>query len=308
MDTRLLIKKAWLYTQNRKSLVNVYGILPALLTTIVTVGIVAYQLFSVRQAIYDPAHPAYKYFYDYVLSFFKTYPELTLPILIAVGVFFLLELLVPIFAEGAVIQLIAREYNKQTVRLRDGIKYGLHYFLVLIELHSVLFFFSFFTIARGAIYLYIYLGESFTRFFMPIIILLSILSIIASLLFAYAENYVVIDEQSIFKSLKSSASLVIYNLKETVLILFLLLLIGLRILFNIVFVLGIPLLISWLVSFILQAQLFLLAKFVAFTLSFISLFIIAKLAGTLFIFTKAVWVFSFLELTKDDNKSAREAG
>jgi len=43
-------------------------------------------------------------------------------------------------------------------------------------------------------------------------------------------------------------------------------------------------------------------------LSLGSLVLLAKLAGTLFIFTKAVWVFSFLELTKHEDKSAREEG
>jgi len=308
MDTRLLIRKAWLYTQNRKRLVNIYGILPALLTTVVTIVIFAYQLFSLRQAVYDPSNPAYKFFYDYILAIFNNYPSLTLPIIIAVLVFFLLELAVPVFAEGSVIQILAREYNNQSVRLRDGIKYGMQNFLVLLELHGVLFFFSFFTIFRGSIYLYVYLGKDFASFFMPIIVLMSIVSIIATLLFAYAENYVVIDEDNIFAALKKSASLVIFNLKETVLILFLLSLIGLRVLLNMVFVIGLPLLISWIFSLILQSQFFFLAKFVALFLSLGSLVLLAKLAGTLFIFTKAVWVFSFLELTKNEDKSARESG
>lgn len=306
MDTRFLIRKAWLYTQNRKRLVNVYGILPALLTTVVTIVILAYQLFSLRQAIYDPNNPAYKFFYDYILGFFHNYPGLTMPFIIAVIVFFLLELSVPVFAEGSVIQLLAREYNGQNVRLRDGIKYGMQNFLELLELHGVLFFFSFFTIFRGAIYLYVYLGKEFANFFMPIILIMSVISIIASLLFAYAENYVVIDDDNIFASLKKSASLVIFNLKETVLILFLLSLIGLRVLLNIIFVIGVPLLISWIFSLVVNTEFFYLAKFIAMFLSFGSLILIAKLAGTLFIFTKAVWVFSFLELTKDEDKSARD--
>ena len=144
--------------------------------------------------------------------------------------------------------------------------------------------------------------------FTPIIIMLSVISIFGSLFFAYAENYVVIDQSNIFTSLKKSASLVFFNLKETLLILFLLTLIGLRILFNIVFVLGIPLMISWLVGLVAQTQFFLFAQFVAVILSVLSLFFIAKLAGTLFIFTKAVWVFSFLELTQNEDKSAREIG
>jgi len=308
MDTRLLIKKAWVYTQHRKRLVNYYGIVPALLTTIATLSIVGYQLFSIRQAIYDPSNPAYKYFYEFINNVFSNYPELTWPLIIGIAIFYLLEITLPVFAEGATIQLIAREYNRQTIRLRDGIKYGLNNFLVLLELHGVLFFFSLFTIARGAGYLYIYLGEELTTFFMPIIIILSFISIIASLLFAYAENYVVIDEQNIFAALKSSASLVVFNLKETLLILFLLSLIGLRILFNIVFVIGIPILISWIFSLIAKTSFIMLANIVALTLSAGALFFIAKLAGTLFIFTKAVWVFSFLELTQSDNKSARDQG
>ena len=240
MDTRLLIRKAWLYTQNRKRLVNVYGILPALLTTVVTIVIFAYQLLVCAKQ-FMTSNPAYKFFYDYAFAIFKNYPGLTVPIIIAVVVFFLLELSVPVFAEGSVIQILAREYNNQKVRLRDGIKYGMQNFLVLLELHGVLFFFSFFTIFRGSIYLYVYLGKDFASFFLPIIIIMSIISIIASLLFAYAENYVVIDEDNIFSALKKSASLVIFNLKETVLILFLLSLIGLRVLLNMIFVIGIPL-------------------------------------------------------------------
>ena len=87
MDTRLLIKKAWIYTQNRKRLVNTYGILPALISTIATISIVGYQLFSLRQALYDPQNPAYKYFYSFVSNLFENHPELTWPLIISVALF-----------------------------------------------------------------------------------------------------------------------------------------------------------------------------------------------------------------------------
>ena len=166
----------------------------------------------------------------------------------------------------------------------------------LTEYHAILFAFSSFTILRVAGYIYIYLTPDALKLFSPFLILLFFIGLIFSFLFTYAENFIIIDGEDIFTSLKKSSALVLENLKETVLIFFLLVLIGLRILLNLVIVVLIPILFSYIVSVLTALNLMQYKVTLIFILSALLLYFIGKLGGALRIFTQAVWTFTFLEL------------
>ena len=296
MNYKKLISAAWDFTLQNKKLVTYYSFWPAIFATASTMLVLIFQSTSVLTKAGRVDIHLYSDVMDLLKQIFITNPQLFWTISIIGLVVFILELFLPIFCEGASIQLIADRYQGRNTNLTKGIKYGWVNFVKLTEYHGVLFAFSSFTILRVAGYIYIYLTPDALKLFSPFLILLFFIGLIFSFLFTYAENYIVIDGEDIFTSLKNSSGLVLENLKETVLILFLLALIGLRILLNLIIVVLIPVLFSYIVSVLTALNLMQYKLFLLSGLAVLILYFIGKLGGALRIFTQAVWTFTFLEL------------
>lgn len=296
MNYRQLISKAWNFTLANKNLVTYYAFWPAIFATASTMLVILFQSTSVLTKAGKVDIHLYSDLIDFYKNVFSTNPQLFWTITFGGLFIFLLELFLPIFCEGASIQIIAKRYKGENVSLTSGIKYGWLNFVKLTEYHGVLFAFSSFTILRVIGYIYIYLSPDALKLFSPFLILLFILGFIFSFLFTYAENYIVIEGEDLFSSLKQSSGLVLSNLKETVLILFLLALIGLRILLNLVIVVLIPILFSYIVSVLAALDLSQYKVYFMYGIALLALYMIGKLGGALRIFTQAVWTFTFLEL------------
>ena len=248
MNYKQLISKAWDFTLSNKKLVTYYAFWPAIFATASTMLILIFQSTSVLTKAGRADFHLYQDIIGFVKNLFLTNPNVFWGLIASAFVIFILELFLPIFCEGASIQIIAKKYKEEPVKLTSGIKYGWLNFVKLTEYHAILFAFSSFTILRVAGYIYIYLTPDALKLFSPFLILLFFIGLIFSFLFTYAENFIIIDGEDIFTSLKKSSALVLENLKETVLIFFLLVLIGLRILLNLVIVVLIPILFSYIVS------------------------------------------------------------
>lgn len=300
MNYKKLISQAWDFTLSNKKLVTYYAFWPAIFATASTMLVLIFQSTSVLTKAGRADIHLYEDLIGFVKNTFQTSPDLFWLLMGGGLIVFILELFLPIFCEGASIQIIAKKYNQETVKLSSGIKYGWLNFVKLTEYHGVLFAFSSFTILRVAGYIYIYLTPDALKLFAPFLILLFLIGLIFSFLFTYAENYIVIDGEDVFTSLKKSSSLVLENLKETVLILFLLALIGLRILLNLVIVVLIPILFSYIVTALTALNLMQYKLALIYIITALFLYFIGKLGGALRIFTQAVWTFTFLELKDRD--------
>jgi hypothetical protein len=296
MNYKQLIAKAWDFTLSNKKLVTYYAFWPAIFAIASTMLILTFQSTSLLTKAGRADFHLYQDIIGFIKNLFQTNPNMFWG-LVASGIFiFVLELFLPIFCEGASIQIIAKKYKGEPVKLTSGIKYGWLNFVKLTEYHAILFAFSSFTILRVAGYIYIYLTPDALKLFSPFLILLFFIGLIFSFLFTYAENFIIIDGEDIFTSLKKSSALVLENLKETVLIFFLLVLIGLRILLNLVIVVLVPILFSYIVSVLTALNLMQYKVTLIFIITALLLYFIGKLGGALRIFTQAVWTFTFLEL------------
>lgn len=296
MNYKQLISKAWNFTLANKNLVTYYAFWPAIFGTASTMLIILFQSTSVLTKAGKADIHLYTQLIDFAKNLFFSSPQTFWIITLSALFIFILELFLPIFCEGASIQIIAKRYQGENVSLTSGIKYGWLNFVKLTEYHAVLFAFSSFTILRVIGYIYIYLSPEALKLFSPFLILLFILGLVFSFLFTYAENYIVIDGEDLFASLKHSSGLVMSNLKETVLILFLLALIGLRILLNLLIVVLIPILFSYIVSVLTALNLVEYKIHMMYLITALTFYMVGKLGGALRIFTQAVWTFTFLEL------------
>lgn len=309
MDHKQNLKDAWQFTQANPKLVNYYGILPSMLVLSFNLGIFSYQFFNLKYSpkLTDSAQSFASRMFDFIFGFFKEYPEFVFPSLVVLGIYILLYFFIPTFCEGALVQLIARKHNKQAVRLSDGLKYGLRSFLKLLKFKLVTNSFKFTSILMEMAVILSYLGRDFFQILGPIFILVLILSLIVAILFTYAESFIIIDDDGIIDSLKKSTGMVVEHWRETMFLFVLMMLVALRVLFNIIVVLGLPFLVSLLFTVIVTYTNLLLGQIFILLVSIFSIRFISKLAGTLLVFTKTVWTFTFLELDKKEILSARDS-
>jgi len=308
MNYRAIIRDAWAFTQNHKGLMMWYAFLPALITTIVSIGYVVYNYFAFRKSgLFNTGEESFlTEILGKTLEFLKENPDLIVPLAITAGAAVLIWIFYPTFAKGAMVQIIARKRNGQPVRLIDGVKYGIKSFLPLFEYHIILRGFSLTAAITEVVFVMRNLGSDFLKVLLPIFAIITVVGLILHLIFTYSEMFIVIDKYKVFGSMKRSTSLVVDHWQSTLLVLILLMLIGLRIIFNLILVIVIPMLIIGGTGFFVTLQLHIGGFILAGIVAAIGLFLSGYLGGTLSVFSNAVWTFTFLELTRNPETSARE--
>ena len=309
MDYKKIIAESWEYTQKNKRLIRWYGFLPAIFTTTWTIGYIIYQIFAFKDSyLFSDKDQGFLFkVVNLIFDFFKAHVEWSIP-LIVVGVIFLLcYLLLPTFTKAASIQVIARNRNGQKAGLGVGMKYGILSFLKLFEYHLLIKTFAFFSIIFEMGFVLRNLGIGIFEILLPVFVVLLVLSFVLTLLFTYTDLFIVVDDEGVFAAMKKSAKLVMMNLRHTFLITVLMLLIGVRIIIQVVLVFLIPILIILITGYIATVTLPVTGIIVGGIVGFIGLIVAAYLNGVVDIFAYTVWTFTFLELSGEGEVSAREA-
>lgn len=241
-----------------------------------------------------------------VLTIVQNNFDLTVPVIISLAVLGVLYLLLPAFCEGAMIQLIARKRNDQPVRTLDGIRYGMLNFLPLFEYSWFARSFSWVSAFTWSALFLRNLGWEALQFLLPIMIIFLIVSVIMTLIFTYTEFFIVIDGQRVIKSIGKSSTLVVTHLEHTLLLTVLMVIIGVRILVQLLFVLLIPAIMTGIVYFVAAGTLQVVALAIASVAGLVMLYIASYLSATIHVFAASVWTFTFLELTKEEEISPRQ--
>jgi hypothetical protein len=99
---------------------------------------------------------------------------------------------------------------------------------------------------------------------------------------------------------------VVKHLEETILVTILMLLIGVRIIIQLLFVLLIPAAAFGVLYLFMAANLPQLAVFLASTVAVVGLIFAAYLNAMIHVFAVSVWTFTFLKLTSEKLPSARD--
>jgi hypothetical protein len=307
-DYKSIIAEAWETTQTSKRLIYWYAIPPAIISTLAGILTLLYQYYALKSS---PMFENWEYSFTSlavreVFYLIRDNTSLIVPFIVAIIIIAILYFLVPPMTQGAMIQLIARKRNGQDIRLRDGITYGLVSFLPLFEYTTLVRTFSFFSAFTWASFIGRNINLNFLLSSIPYFILFIIVGFILTLLFTYTEFFIVIDERKVIDSISKSSGLVVTHLAETLLLSILMLIIGIRILIQILFVLLIPAAIISAVYLLALATLPIIAISVGTILGLVLLYVAAYLNATIQVFAIAVWTYTFLEFTSEDNISARE--
>lgn len=309
MDYKKIIAESWEYTQKNKKLIRWYGFFPAIFTTTWSVGYITYQIFAFKNSYLfsEEDHGFLFQVINLIIDFMKAHLNWTVPLVIAAAIFALFYLLFPTLAKSSAIQMIARNRNGQPAGVGTGMRHGILSFLPLFEYHLLIKTFAFFSIIFEMSFVARNLGLGIFSMLLPIFILFIVISFILTLLFTYSDLYIVIDDDGVFTAMKKSAKLVLLHWKHTFLITVLMLLIGVRIIIQVVMVFLIPLMVILLTGYIATVALPITGIVVGAIVGFIGLIISAYLNGIVDVFSYTVWTFTFLDLTTEKELSARDS-
>lgn len=310
MEYKKIIQDSWEFAQVNKSIMLLYAFLPAVLSAIFTFGFVIYQYISLKHSanLNQGESDLFQTVYSFVTNTLDTYPQAMVPFIVVVAVYLIAYTFIPVLSKGAIVQLAARIRNNQTPKLLSGIGYGFRSFLPLFGFNMFLSIFSLSTIFGYFLMVFRNFSVETTKLFIPVFIILFIVGLIMSFLFAFAENYIIIDDKPIDNSVLASAKLVLENWTETIFVLILMGLIALRVILNMLLIFLIPFGVSVVISFFATINVANLGYILTTALVFIAIYIIGYIGGTFTLFANAVWTFTFLELTGNKSKGARSLG
>lgn len=311
MDYRQIISQSWHYTQKNKKIIFWFGFLSSIFTTTVGVGYIAYQFFAFKSSYIFSSDHEQSFLFQVVTTiweFIKLHINWTLPLIIIAVIFAVFYFLYPTLAKAAAIQTIARNKNGQKAGVGTGLRHGIMSYLPLFEYHLLIKTFSFFSILVEMSFVVRNLGPSYFKVFLPIFLLFMIIGFILTLLFSYADFFIVIDGKGVFESMKASARMVVMHWRHTFLITILMLLIGVRIIIQVIMVFLIPFLVILITGYIATVTLPINAIIVGGVVGLITLIISAYLNGIVDIFSYTVWTYTFLQVTEEKELSARESG
>jgi len=306
MEYKAIIKEAWQLTRANKRLIWVYAFIPAMISLIASM---LYMVYQVDASIHAPAFNEGEHvILDYAQAawgFITGLGSFGVVVVILIAFFIIAYLMIPVFCQGAMIQLVARIRNGQKISMLDGLTYGTLSFLPLFEYSLLIRSFSLIAILSQGAFILRNLGTEWFKIFIIPLTLLFVIGLILTLFLTYTEYFIAIDKKKVFKSIWSSVKLVIYNWKHTILLMILMLFIIVRIIFNIILVLLIPgaiIGITWLVGSVEIEQ---IGVILGSIIGIVGLFFAAYFTAVLNLFTTAVWTYTFLELTQAEILTAR---
>ncbi len=305
MKYRAIIREAWVLTQENKRLMWWFAFIPALLTFLVSMVYFGYQAISLWTSPYlrSGAHEAHllSKAVKAVVTLFENQPTIGVFGAIIVAIIGVTYLLLPVFSQSALIQLVAHIRAGEEPSVSRGISYGFTRFLQLFEYHAFVKTFSFVGIFTEASFAFRIFGPEPFKVFGWIFLLVLVVGLVCTLLFTYSEYYIVIDKEGVLNSIVKSGGLVIRQWHHTLFMLLLMAVIVVRVALNILVALLVPALILAPIFLFTSLTLAKIGVVVGGLVGLVVLYFASYFLGVFHVFTTAVWTFTFLDLTKAES-------
>jgi hypothetical protein len=301
---KIIIQEAWALTQENKFFVWVFAFIPALLTSLVSMVYMVYQVIAFWESdLFNGEGHFFEELISIGWNFIQDNPGLAVVMIILLGLLALAYVFLPVFTQGALIQLIVRKRTGHEVNVMSGISYGFNRFLQLLEYHVVVKTFSAVGIFSMAALVLREWGPDAFYLFGWIFLLFFIIGMVLSLLFTYSEYYLVIDKEQVFNSMIRSGKLVVHQWHHTLFMFILMVIISLRILINLFIALLVPALVVGPVFLFASVTLAKIGVVIGSLVGLVALLFGAYFLGVFHVFATAVWTFTFLELTQEGQET-----
>lgn len=277
--------------------------MPAVLNTLVGILYLLYQFFAFKRSpLFENAHRSFlTELITTIFGFLNKHGNLWMPFIITTVIILIFYSLLPTLCQGSLIQIIARKRKKEPIKMIEGLSLGMLVFLPLLEYHLLIKGFSLISLLTEAAFVLRNLGPGALETLLPVFIIAAIIGIIFTLIFTYSEFFIVLDKKPVLRSMGRSVKLVILSWQHTFLIAVLMLIIGLRVIINIVAVLLVPALLIFSAGFLATLTMTNAGIAVGATISLVGLFAASYFTGILNVFANSVWTFTFLALMEEKN-------
>ena len=306
MKSRDIVRKAWQITQVHIKKLIWYGAVPAFFGIVVSSVYIAYQYraFKHSQLFSDQANTDVIDTVHTVWGLISGHPSLVIATVITAVIFLILKiLLTPIF-HGALISAIMRIKNYEPI---DGsFEIGVRRFFPMFEFSLLTGSFSIVTLFTESSFILRWWGQNIFFLALPILLFIAAVGLIASFLFTYSEYYIVLENRRLIPSIGESIILVISNLRKTMLVFILMLLISARVVLNVILVLLIPMLVVGLGSYLVTVFWSFIGIAISGLIGFAVLLVAAYLFGLFNVFTTTVWVLTFAILADKNRPAIRD--
>jgi hypothetical protein len=183
---------------------------------------------------------------------------------------------------------------------------GLRRFFPMFEFGIISGSFSIVTMFTESSFVLRWWGEKVFFFILPIFLFIGMVGLIASFLFTYAEFFIVIDNKPVIKSIGESVILVISNLRKTILVFILMVLISARIILNVILVLLIPMGVVALGGYLASVFVSTMGIVVIVIFSVAALMVTSYLMGLFNVFSTAVWVYTYALLAHKESAPIKD--
>lgn len=216
----------------------------------------------------------------------------------------LFEFVFPAWISSTLILSIRQKFcePEKYLSLRQKIIEGSGHFFPLFELHAFFSPFAMLTIAFFTVTMFRYYhGDIFSSIMLPVILIYSLIALFLNVFIAFAPFYIVLEGYGIGDSVKKSFGLVFLNFGSTMAIILLMFLVNLRVIINVLVVIGVPLGILFSVSFFAKSAWLNFAIVGSVLVGTGLLFMTAYLTAILEVFSTAVWerAFAVLRVKQD---------
>lgn len=308
MNVRDVVRKAWQITQVHLKKLVWYGFVPSFFTVIVSSVYLAYQYNAFKHSMLfgsELGTDEYVGIAKWVWGLASAHSTISI-ILIVIGILICIGyVLAPPVFQGTLIHALMRIRKYETIE--GSFEVGIRRFFPMFEFALLSGSFSITTLFTEGSFVLRWWGENIFFLFLPVLLFVAMAGLIISFLFTYSEYFIVLQNRGITKSIMESAILVIANLRKTFLVFVLMLLIGVRIVLNVLLVLLIPMLVVVLATYF-STIFFSTVGFIFIGLVALAILIVSSyLLGLFHIFATAVWVLTFAELTEKNEAKPTSA-
>ena len=300
MKYKQIVSDSWQIIKSDKADLFVFGFIPSLFGTIVVVFYVSYQIMAFRHSSLFSSDQGINYLslLSPIWDFMKVHPSVTVSIVLLVFFILLMYVFSPILCGGALIDLVTKRVRGK--RLQGGFSKGLQSFFPLFEFAAMTSVFSvtgYFTELSVVLRNF---GAGTWVFLIPLLTTILVIGIFLSLLFIFVPQFIVLENMNVIQAMKKSAVLVLGNVKNTFFLGITLALIALRIVFNMLLILLIPLFFMTIVALTATLALQWLGIIIGTVVGLGLLIVGAYLLAGFFLFTHAVWTLSFIRFRKEE--------
>ena len=297
MNVRDIVRKAWQVTQVHLKKLIWYGSVPAFFTVVVSSTYIAYQYNAFRRsALFTGTDQNFITDLETVWELVTSYPKFTV-FIVVLGILMLLGyILVPPIFRATLIHALMRIKNYESIE--GSVEVGVRRFFPMFEFAIITGSFSIITLFSEASFILRWWGENMFFLALPVLLFIAMVGLIASFIFTYTEFFIVIEDKRLIESIKESVIMVTANLRKTILVFILMLLIGARIILNVILVLFIPMGIIVATSYFATIFLNTIGLVIIGIFSLTILLIASYLMGLFNVFATAVWVLTFAVLTE----------